>query len=182
MFASLTIGCVLISVVGVMVTLGWELGTMESILVGILSGFSVDYIIHLAQEYESQTDDDDTGGHGDNNDNNNGDKNTSTDKRITKTFNTLGVSLFNGMLTSVAASIPLILCCRLQFFKKFGIFFALTIVFAWIFANFFFMSLLAMFKIPVKRSGFKWLASLSVITVVGFGFGVKYLYIWARTL
>ena len=174
LFASFTIGCVLISVVGVMVMLGWELGTMESILVGILSGFSIDYIVHLAQEYESKTDD----GDGDNDD----DNNTSTDKRITKTLNTLGISLFNGMLTSVVASLPLIIFCRLQFFVKFGIFFMVTIVFAWFFANFFFMSLLAMFQIPVKRTGCKRLASLSVITIVGFIFGVKYLYTWARQM
>jgi Predicted exporters of the RND superfamily len=53
-FACFTITCVLVSVVGMMVMLGWELGTMESILVGILlSGLSVDYVIHLAHEYES---------------------------------------------------------------------------------------------------------------------------------
>lgn len=47
-FASLSIVSVLISVTGVMVILGWQLGSIESILIGIIAGFSVDYVVHLA--------------------------------------------------------------------------------------------------------------------------------------
>jgi hypothetical protein len=162
LFASLTIGCVLVSVVGVMVMLGWELGTMESILVGILSGFSVDYIVHLAQEYKSCKGD--------------------TKKRAIETLEILGVSLFYGMITSVAASIPLMAFCQLQFFVKFGVFFMSTIIFSWMFANLLFMTLLALSSIPVKRSGWKKLTSLSLLTLTGFSIGVKLLYSWARQL
>ena len=74
--------------------------------------------------------------------------------RITEAFADLGISVFNGMVTSVAASIPLFFC-QLQFFGKFGKFLCLTIVFSWIFANFGFMSVLAQLKIPVKEKGFR---------------------------
>ena len=47
-FACLTIMSVLISVVGTMVMMGWELGSIESTLIGIIAGFSVDYVVHLA--------------------------------------------------------------------------------------------------------------------------------------
>jgi Predicted exporters of the RND superfamily len=174
LFACFTIACVLVSVVGVMVMLGWELGTMESILVGILSGFSVDYVIHLAHEYASSFDentntkyeniDDDTG------------------KRVTKTFNKLGTSLFYGMLTSIFASLPLIIFCQLQFFAKFGIFFMLTISFAWLFANFFFMTLLAQLKIKVEKSGCCRLTLLTLITFIGVPIGVVFLYSWLREM
>merc|ERR1711918_336667 len=51
-FASvLTIVGVLASVLGSMVALGWELGTIESICLTILAGFSVDYVVHLAHAY-----------------------------------------------------------------------------------------------------------------------------------
>ena len=51
-FASLSITAVLVSVVGTMVMLGWSLGSIESTLIGIIAGFSVDYVVHLAHAYE----------------------------------------------------------------------------------------------------------------------------------
>ena len=129
-FASLSIISVLVSVVGTMVMLGWNLGSIESILIAIIAGFSVDYVVHLAHAYEIA----------------NGD----TYARITEAFADLGISVFNGMITSVVASIPLFFC-QLQFFAKFGTFLCLTIAFSWIFANFGFMSILAQLKIPVKQ-------------------------------
>ena len=62
----------------------------------------------------------------------------------------LGISVFNGMITSVVASVPLFFC-QLQFFAKFGTFLCLTIAFSWVFANFGFMSLLAQLKLPVRN-------------------------------
>eukprot|EP00980_Cylindrotheca_fusiformis_P001336 scaffold338_cov116-Cylindrotheca_fusiformis.AAC.1 len=131
-FASLCITSVLISVVGTMVMLGWKLGSIESILIGIIAGFSVDYVVHLAHAYEIAE-----GG---------------TNARVTEAFADLGISVFNGMITSVAASIPLFFC-SLQFFAKFGTFLCLTIAFSWIFANFVFMSIVAQLKIPIKKGG-----------------------------
>merc|ERR1712176_987256 len=129
-FASVSICAVLVSVVGVMVMLGWSLGSIESTLIGIIAGFSVDYVVHLAHAYEIAEGD--------------------TYERVTEAFSDLGISVFNGMVTSVVASIPLFFC-QLQFFAKFGTFLCLTIAFSWIFANFGFMAVLAQFKIPVKN-------------------------------
>jgi hypothetical protein len=131
-FASLSICSVLVSVVGTMVMLGWSLGSIESILIGIIAGFSVDYVVHLAHAYEIASGD--------------------TYERVTEAFGDLGISVFNGMVTSIAASIPLFFC-QLQFFAKFGTFLCLTIAFSWIFANFVFMSVLATLKIPIKKGG-----------------------------
>jgi len=131
-FASLSICSVLVSVVGTMVMLGWSLGSIESILIGIIAGFSVDYVVHLAHAYEIAEGD--------------------TYERVEEAFADLGISVFNGMVTSVAASIPLFFC-QLQFFAKFGTFLCLTIAFSWLFANFVFMSVLATLKIPIKKGG-----------------------------
>merc|ERR1712119_185217 len=125
-----SITCVLLSVVGTMVILGWTLGSIESTLIGIIAGFSVDYVVHLAHAYEIASGD--------------------TNERIVEAFSDLGISVFNGMVTSVAASIPLFFC-QLQFFAKFGTFLCLTIAFSWIFANFGFMSILAQLKLPIKH-------------------------------
>jgi len=129
-FATLSIVCVLVSVIGTMVMLEWTLGSIESILICILAGFSVDYVVHLAHAYERA--------------------NGNTNDRIKAAFGEMGISVFNGMITSVGASIPLFFC-QLQFFKKFGTFLCLTIAFSWVFANFAFMSVLAQLKIPLKK-------------------------------
>jgi len=123
---------VLFSVVGTIVMLGWNLGSTESILIAIIAGFSVDYVVHLAHAYETAKGD--------------------TYDRITTAFGDMGISVFNGMITSVVASIPLFFC-QLTFFATFGTFLCLTIAFSWIFANFGFMSVLAQLKIPLKEKG-----------------------------
>jgi hypothetical protein len=133
LFATISILCVLIGVIGSVTIIGWTLGVIEAIMISILAGFSVDYVIHLAHAY--------THAEGD------------TDERIKAAFGDMGISVFSGMLTSVVASIPLFFC-TLTFFAKFGTFLCLTIVLSWIFANFGFMSLLAQFKVPMDK---KWL-------------------------
>lgn len=42
---------IVVSVVTVMELSGWELGVAESITIVILIGFSVDYVVHLANHY-----------------------------------------------------------------------------------------------------------------------------------
>merc|ERR1712119_224131 len=108
-----SITCVLLSVVGTMVILGWTLGSIESTLVGIIAGFSVDYVVHLAHAYEIASGD--------------------TCSRLSEAFSDLGISVLNGMITSVVASVPLFFC-QLR-----------------IFANFGFMAVLAQLKIPVRN-------------------------------
>jgi len=122
LFATLSILCTMLSVIGFTTMIGWKLGAIEAILISILAGFSVDYVVHLGHAYSH----------------NYGDK----DQRIIETFSEMGSPVFSGMCTSVLASLPLF-GCQLQFFAKFGTFLCLTILFSWLFANFGFMSILA---------------------------------------
>lgn len=50
-YAILGIAGVIVSVVSIMNFSGWEFGVAESIAVVILIGFSVDYVVHLANHY-----------------------------------------------------------------------------------------------------------------------------------
>merc|ERR1712194_272845 len=118
------------SVIGFVTMIGWTLGTNEAILISILAGFSVDYVVHLAHAYVTAE--------------------GSTQERIKCAFAEMGGSVFSGMATSVLASIPLFFC-NLTFFAKFGTFLCLTIAFRWLFANLFFMSLLATANIPIRK-------------------------------
>jgi len=121
-FATLSIFCTLLSVIGLTTMIGWSLGSVEAILISILAGFSVDYVVHLAHAYSHN--------YGTN------------EERIIATFSEMGSPVFSGMVTSVLASLPLFVC-NLQFFAKFGTFLCLTIMFSWLFANFGFMSIIA---------------------------------------
>ena len=133
LLATLSIACVLISVTGSMVIIGWELGSTEAVLISIVAGFAVDYVVHLSHSYALASGD--------------------TLERIVTAYGEMGISVLNGMITSVFASIPLFFC-QLTFFRKFGTFMFLTIGFSWLFANFAFMSALAQLKLPVRTCTF----------------------------
>merc|ERR1711988_755604 len=125
-FASmLTIVGVLASVLGSMVALGWELGTIESICLTILAGFSVDYVVHLAHAYVNA-------------------EKTERSDRVQSALDEIGVSVLAGMVTSASAAVALMLC-QLQFFYKFGVFLILTVCISWIWANVGFMAAMALF-------------------------------------
>jgi len=125
-FASMfTIVGILASVLGAMVALGWELGTIESICLTILAGFSVDYVVHLAHSFVQA------------------EKKERLDK-VRSALDEIGVSVLGGMLTSASAAVALMIC-QLQFFHKFGVFLMLTVSISWIWANVGFMASMALF-------------------------------------
>jgi len=125
-FASfLTILGVLTSVLGSMVALGWELGTIESICLTILAGFSVDYVVHLAHAFVHA------------------DKKDRSDK-VQTALDVIGISVFFGMFTSASAAFALI-ACQIQFFHKFGVFLLMTVSMSWVWANLGFMASMAVF-------------------------------------
>merc|ERR1712097_147895 len=106
------------------VALGWELGTIESICLTILAGFSVDYVVHLAHAYVHA------------------EKKERPDK-VRSALDEIGVSVLGGMLTSASAAIALMMC-QLQFFHKFGVFLMLTVSISWFWANVGFMASMAL--------------------------------------
>merc|ERR1712038_330606 len=136
-FAAFSIACTLMSVTAAMVINGWTVGPLESILITILAGFAIDYVVHLAHAYKEASGD--------------------TYERTKTAFGEMGVSVLNGMLTSVVASIPMFFT-TLVIFSKFAFFLCFTILFSWVFANFGFMSVLVTLKINIvkKKWGFGW--------------------------
>merc|ERR1712072_502126 len=102
-----------------------ELGTIESICLTILAGFSVDYVVHLAHAFVHA------------------EKKERSDK-VQSALDEIGVSVLGGMFTSASAAIALMLC-QLQFFHKFGVFLILTVSISWTWANVAFMAAMALF-------------------------------------
>ena len=123
-FASMfSIVSALACVVGTIVAMGWELGSNESLCIMILPGFAVDYVVHLSNAYMES-----------------GSKVRL--ERVHDAVRDLGISVFWGMLTSLLAAIALA-TCSIQSLSKFGVFFALTISYAYLWSVLFLMPLLA---------------------------------------
>ena len=121
--SDLSIACALVTVIGITVAMGWELGASEAISLMTLTGFAVDYVVHLSHSYMEST-------------------SHSPLERTHDALRDMGISVFWGMLTSFVAALALA-SCQLQFLSKFGYFFLLTITFAYLWAVLFLMPLLA---------------------------------------
>ena len=123
-FASMfSIISALACVVGTIVAMGWELGSNESLCIMILPGFAVDYVVHLSHAYMESN-------------------KKERLERVHDAVRDLGISVFWGMLTSLFAAVTLA-TCSIQSLSKFGVFFALTISFAYLWSVLFLMPLLS---------------------------------------
>merc|ERR1719453_140833 len=80
--AILSVGIVVLSTVAIMVFNGWELGVSESIAVVIMIGLSVDYVVHLAADYQHSV------------------KPTRHEK-IKQAYSEMGVSILSGTITTL---------------------------------------------------------------------------------
>ena len=90
------LGCV----IGTIVAMGWQLGQNESLCIMVLTGFAVDYVVHLSHAYmESPA--------------------LTRLERVHDALRDLGISVFWGMLTSMFAATTLA-TCQIQFLSKFG--------------------------------------------------------------
>ncbi len=118
-----TIVCSLNCVIGGIVMRGWQLGSAESLSMMILTGFAVDYVVHLSHAYMES-------------------RKALPVERVHDALRDLGISVFWGMLTSIISAYVLS-TLQLQFFAKFGLFFLLTIIWSYLWAVLFLMPLLA---------------------------------------
>lgn len=122
LFSILSIMGILVSVVHIMFLQGWEIGIAESITIVILNGFSVDYVVHLANHYiESSYID--------------------RYSKMKESLTEIGVSILSGSITTLGSGIFLIFS-NLTLFLKFSIIILTTITFSVYFSLFFFSSLM----------------------------------------
>mmetsp|Transcript_18887 Transcript_18887/g.21142 ORF Transcript_18887/g.21142 Transcript_18887/m.21142 type:complete len:303 (-) Transcript_18887:312-1220(-) len=100
-FATVSISCIVVSVIALMEILGWTLGTIESIAIVILIGFSVDYAVHLANHYVESVFED-------------------RYRRMQDALSGIGISIISGAITTVGSGIFLFLA-TVVFFTKFAV-------------------------------------------------------------
>lgn len=120
-YASLTIGLIVVNVLGIIPYMGWQLGSSESVGVVVCVGFAVDYVVHLASHYVHST-------------------YKHRHDRTKESLREMGISILSGSLTTMLASAVLFLCVIITFYK-FAIFVISTVLFAIFYSLFFFAAL-----------------------------------------
>merc|ERR1711916_423526 len=122
-FAVFCIGGIVVSTIAFMVIAGWQLGVTESIAVVLLVGFSVDYVVHLANSYVES-------------------KSETRYDMMRDAVTEMGISVLAGACTTFGASLFL-WGCILLFFFKFAILMTVTISLSLFYSNFFFLAIVS---------------------------------------
>lgn len=120
-YAILSIGGIVISAIAIMQMAGWTLGIVESIAVVILIGFSVDYVVHLANHYVESVYID-------------------RFRRMQDALGGIGISIVSGAITTLGCGFFLFFA-QIVFFQKFAVLITTTICFSLFFALVFFTAI-----------------------------------------
>lgn len=122
-FAVFDIIGIMLCELSIMQLLGWKFGVSECVAIVIIIGFSVDYVVHLANAYlESQAED--------------------RNGRLSFSLLTMGISVVSGAVTTFAAGFFLIFP-DIVFFYKMGILMMSTVGISIFWAMCFFTSIVA---------------------------------------
>ena len=109
-YAVMCIALIVLSVVAVMEMCGWGMGVIEAIAMVMIIGFSVDYVVHLANHYVECTYND-------------------RYRRMQDALTGIGVSVVSGAISTIASGIFLFLAVII-FFLKFAVLVLATIIFS----------------------------------------------------
>lgn len=120
--ATFTIGMIVTIVLGFIQIVGWGLGTLESVLIVIVIGFSVDYTVHLADSYGASS-------------------SLTREAKVADALVHTGASVLSGAISTLGASLPMF-GAQVIFFFKFGVFIFVTIALSLAFSLGFFAAAL----------------------------------------
>ncbi|KAJ3439580.1 sterol-sensing domain [Anaeramoeba flamelloides] len=120
--AILSIGGVVVTIIGMMISLGWSLGAVESISLTIIVGISVDYIVHFCHAYNVSNEE-------------------TAFEKLREAMYSLGISVTSAAITTLMSSFVLFFT-YIIFFKHFGIFIWMTILSSVLWSFIFFFTLL----------------------------------------
>jgi len=121
--ATWTIGMVVTVVLGFIQMAGWGLGPLESVLIVIVIGFSIDFTVHLADSYGAST-------------------GATRAAKVADALTHTGASVLSGAISTLGASLPLF-GAQIIFFFKFGVFIFVTIGLSLLFSLGFFAAALS---------------------------------------
>ena len=120
-YAMLTIVLSIACTVASIVLMGWKLNIVESITIMLAVGMSIDFTIHYSVVYQLS-------------------RETTSAGRTRTTIERVGSAVAAGAGTTFCAGAA-VLNCSVDPYRKLGVFLVLVIVFSWVYATFFFLSL-----------------------------------------
>ena len=124
-YAIISVLWIVLTVVGVMVMNGYQLGVSESIAMVIIIGFSVDYVVHLGAHYVHKKSPDRT-------------------DRTSDALGAMGVSIFSGAVTTFGSGVFLF-GGHMIFFQKFALIITTTVAVSLAYALVYFTAFLHAF-------------------------------------
>jgi hypothetical protein len=126
-FATISVGAIVASVLGMCKLIGWALGTGEAVAGVMVIGLSVDYTIHLAHMYDHAYHE---LGH------------VARWDRFKFSVETMAGTVLGGAITTAGAGLFMFLCVQ-SFFFKMATLIVLTVLFSVVYALLWFMPLMA---------------------------------------
>ena len=135
-FATVSIFLTLATTLGALVLDGWQLNVSEAITMAVAIGMCVDFTVHFATSYQHAP-----RIHA-----------PSRAQRVTRSMTEMGASVSVAAFTTFMAGCAL-LPSQVLFFFQFGEFLVLVMLFAWIFAVFFFQPLCAIWGAHYPAAG-----------------------------
>ena len=148
--SAITIGATVLTVVGVLVLLEWELNVLESLTITLAVGLSIDFVIHLGVTFKFLDD------------------GTEWDVGVEQVLKQVGTAVTMAALTTFLSGLSLV-GAQVNTIWQQGIFLMLVMSFSWMYSIFFFLPLLALVTQGVRRfwswySSYKFERSNSVTT------------------
>jgi len=119
--------------VSVLILLGWELNILESVVITLAIGLSVDFTLHYGIMYKLSGE-------------------TDRDKAVTFSIATMASPVSMAALTTLSAGVCL-LPTRVLAYIQIGTFIAVLMSVSWVFSTFFFQSIMRSWG-PTKPSSF----------------------------
>eukprot|EP01155_Anaeramoeba_flamelloides_P029881 Anaeramoba_flamelloidesa85769_1239.p1 GENE.a85769_1239~~a85769_1239.p1 ORF type:complete len:1139 (-),score=286.33 a85769_1239:191-3607(-) len=121
-FAILSISGVVVTIVGMMVSIGWKLELITSVCLTVIVGISVDYVVHFCHAYTISTHD-------------------TPFAKLRDAMTNLGISVTAAAATTLISTFIMFFNWS-PFFLKFGLFIWMTIISSALWSFFFFFTLL----------------------------------------
>lgn len=122
LYAVINVAFTILTTVGALLLLGWELNILESVVITVAIGMSIDFTLHYGVAYRLSSDLD-------------------TELRVICSISRMGSAIAMASLTTFLAG-ALMLPATVLVYRQFGTFLIILITTSWLFATFFFQSLL----------------------------------------
>ncbi|XP_076442928.1 protein dispatched homolog 1-like isoform X2 [Babylonia areolata] len=139
LYALVTIACIIMVTLASLVLLGWELNILESVVITVAIGMSIDYTLHYAVAYRLAPDLD-------------------REMRVASSISRMGSPVAMAAVTTFAAG-AFLMPSTVLVYRKFGTFLMLLVSVGWVYSTFFFQSLLRLMGPQGGFGQFHWPAS-----------------------